>query len=321
VLSVLAVEPPIDPSLPCSQQSLAIGEPIAGSATPDISAWLVLEHPQRWGRDALTDSGFSDGLQSHLGELVRKLRMRFLLIRRFGSEDREGGTRRAYLVQPKTQGRAKPKIWQFELDEPDDLLELDVESMLLAGMPGGERTPPEHLYLVCAHGKRDRCCALRGVALAKTMSEVEELDGEIWQCSHLGGHRFAATMVYLPHGVHYGRLQPDDVPDLVAAHRRGDIYDLRNYRGQTRFPAAVQAAEAWLREQESDMSLDGPELLEHSLRGQRWSARFRSHDGKLHKVVVEPRMGNLPRLKSCDAEAPEPAQWFYAVRHEAHSVV
>jgi len=39
------------------------------------------------------------------------------------------------------------------------------------------------------------------------------------------------------------------------------------------------------------------------------------------KVVVEPRMGNLPRLKSCDAEAPEPAQWFYAVRHEAHSVV
>lgn len=321
MLSLHAVEPPIDLSLPCSQQSLTIAEPIAGSGTPEISAWLMLEHPQRWGRDALNDSGFSDALQSHLGTLNKKLRLRFLLIRRFGGEDRVDGSRRAYLVKTRGQGRAKPQIWMFDLETPDDLLELDIESMLLADMPGGESDPPKHLYAICTHGKRDRCCALRGVALAKAMSQVDDLDGEVWQCSHLGGHRFAATMVYLPHGIHYGRLQPDDVPDLVAAHRRGQLYDLRNYRGQTRLPAAVQAAEAWLREQESDMSLDGPEHLEHSLRGQRWSARFRSRDGKLHKVVVEPRLGRLPRLKSCDAEAPEPAQWFYAVRHEAHSLV
>ena len=27
----------------------------------------------------------------------------------------------------------------------------------------------------------------------------------VWECSHIGGDRFAATMLLFPHGINYGR--------------------------------------------------------------------------------------------------------------------
>src|SRR5690606_10098426 len=127
--------------------------------------------------------------------------------------------------------------------------------------------------LVCTHGRRDRCCALRGVAFFKSLSDLGPR-GELWQTSHLGGHRFAATMVHLPRGVCYGRLVPEDAEAMTSAHTAGRLYDLRRYRGQTRYPTPVQAAESWLREQEGDMSLEGPRLVSHGPEGKRYQATF-----------------------------------------------
>ena len=45
---------------------------------------------------------------------------------------------------------------------------------------------------------------------------------DVWECSHLGGDRFAANALVLPHGFYYGQV-PGDGADLVAAHSRGQV--------------------------------------------------------------------------------------------------
>jgi hypothetical protein len=87
--------------------------------------------------------------------------------------------------------------------------------------------------VVCTHGTRDRCCGRLGMALALRLDRwaKERAPGvRVWRTSHLGGHRFAPTMVDLPSGRCWGHLDPDraiDVlegrvdPDTVGHHYRG----------------------------------------------------------------------------------------------------
>jgi hypothetical protein len=97
------------------------------------------------------------------------------------------------------------------------------------------------LVLVCTHGRKDWCCALRGRPTALALSA---LDPEAtWECSHLGGDRFAATVLSLPTGVTFGRVGVDDAAELVGALRAGRV-PARLLRGRCTDPVAVQAADA-----------------------------------------------------------------------------
>lgn len=60
--------------------------------------------------------------------------------------------------------------------------------------------------LVCTHGSRDRCCGSQGVKLARLLRDTLPGEVEIWEVSHLGGHRFAPTLWALPWGRFFGRL-------------------------------------------------------------------------------------------------------------------
>jgi hypothetical protein len=97
----------------------------------------------------------------------------------------------------------------------------------------------EPMVLVCTHGVRDACCAVRGRPIAATLARA--LPDEVWECTHLGGHRFAGTLLSLPDGACFGRLEPETVLGVVAAHREGRA-DAAHLRGSTRFAPAVQAA-------------------------------------------------------------------------------
>ncbi|WP_324278249.1 sucrase ferredoxin [Blastococcus brunescens] len=91
--------------------------------------------------------------------------------------------------------------------------------LLTAPWDGSVGEPaPGPTYLVCTHGGHDACCALRGRPLARALPTPGPAD--VWECSHLGGDRFAANVLVLPHGFYYGQV-PGDGADLVAAHTRG----------------------------------------------------------------------------------------------------
>ena len=122
--------------------------------------------------------------------------------------------------------------WQ---DDQDLLAAAD--ALITASPPPLE--PPEPLILVCTHGVHDVCCALRGRPVAlKLASRWPE---QVWECSHIGGDRFAPNVVLLPDGFYYGNLDPASALDTVEAHLAGTVLPDR-LRGMARYLPPVQAA-------------------------------------------------------------------------------
>jgi hypothetical protein len=99
-------------------------------------------------------------------------------------------------------------------------------------------------YLVCTNGARDPCCAIRGPAVAQALERARP--GQVYECSHLGGHRFAANVLVLPDGLCFGRLDARSAPSL-ADELDGGMLPLEHLRGRTAFEPEQQAAEILLR--------------------------------------------------------------------------
>src|SRR3954467_14556578 len=177
------------PTERCAVLAEAAGAPLAGTA-PVAPRWACLEHRGAWPRDIghHTDPavvGFAAGAAA--------AGFRLQLIRRPGrrSDESAGAARiRLYLADTTPPGARTTVV---TVAGPDDLLDLPLP-------PPGERLPgrqvADPLLLVCTHRRRDRCCALEGRALVKALAGAGE--PEVWECSHLSGHRFAATALVLP---------------------------------------------------------------------------------------------------------------------------
>jgi hypothetical protein len=122
---------------------------------------------------------------------------------------------------------------------PSDEHLLDV----LAGKdPGTVST--EAVYLVCTHGRHDACCAVRGRPVAAALASA--YPERTWECSHIGGDRFAANVVVLPHGLFYGHVSPTRVVELAKRYDEGLVVpDL--LRGSGAFTPPVQAAQHFAR--------------------------------------------------------------------------
>ncbi len=88
--------------------------------------------------------------------------------------------------------------------------------------------------LVCTHGTHDGCCATFGYPVYCLLrhEHAPATDGQlrVWRVSHFGGHRFAPTLIDLPEGRYWGRLDAEAVARPVR--RDGALSDLRrHYRG------------------------------------------------------------------------------------------
>jgi Sucrase/ferredoxin-like len=217
----------------CSAEALARGDsPIA--TAPPAQRWLLVEQPGPWGREALTQSRFDPAVAPRLAHRARMENVRLLLIRRPGGRLAESGRRWAVVDARPGDERLS---WAVR-DRDADLLEAPWD-----GTAGEPATEP--VYLVCTHGGHDTCCALRGRPLARSLQAAGSDD--VWECSHLGGDRFAANVLVLPHGLYYGQV-PGDGAEVVAAQRRGEVA-LPWLRGRAGMPAPAQAAQHLARTQ------------------------------------------------------------------------
>jgi hypothetical protein len=137
------------------------------------------------------------------------------------------------------------------VDDPERLLDLNLEALARGHLPS-EGTPLHHnLLLVCTNAKRDRCCAIAGRALVEGVSAARPECA--WECSHLGGHRFAPTALLLPSGYVYGRLTIDEALALVdAAPTAPPLVPL--CRGRTSWDRYGQVAELAVRARLPDIN-------------------------------------------------------------------
>ncbi|OLF14912.1 sucrase ferredoxin [Actinophytocola xanthii] len=278
----------------CSAVAEGIGEPLAGTAAT-AQTWLCLEQPGPWGRDALAASHLDEGVARELTRLSAGTGVRVVLIRRPGSHpDRHRPVPRHVYLAHTAPGRTW--LERTTVQDPKELLDLDFVQAG-AGVPGGLGTPSaERLLLVCTNGRRDVCCALLGrpvaAALAGTHGEA------VWECTHIGGHRFSPTAVLLPTGYAYGRL------DVAAAARLldgGPGVVTEGCRGRSTWPLPGQAAELAVREQErvSDPDALAVEVVANPAEG--WLTTVSHVDGRVWQVNVVEREIAPPRAASCTA--------------------
>lgn len=289
----------------CAAVSSASDEPLAATASR-IDHWILLEYRGAWDRDVLGASRFSTELKEHLRAQLSALGpSRLLFVKK--PERRSYGRRQVYF------GSSRPgeeRLFQLEVDRQEDLLDFDFAAALGAeGTPG---VPVEHpLLVVCTHGKRDRCCAKYGQPIYDALRQ--EADPEwVWQSTHVGGDRFAGNVVVFPHGLYYGRVDPDDADRVLAATLAGRV-ELDRYRGRSAYSFAVQAAEHALRDEESILGIADLSFLGAARRGEdAWLVRFRGPDGAVREADVEARTTDEPVYLTCGSARPQHARHYVA---------
>ena len=184
----------------CSAQSRAAGEPLAGTA-PFARLWVLLEQPGPWGRQAVLESHLDHEVGRLLAEWAEPHPVRLGLIRRPGRHADVTGElpRRTLLIARVDPGHQ----WlRYEtVSDPRELLDLDPSDLLAADAEQPSQ-PAAPILAVCTNAKRDQCCAVLGRDLAHELDAAHP--DQVWETSHLGGHRFSPTLVSLPSGYLYG---------------------------------------------------------------------------------------------------------------------
>lgn len=214
----------------CADAARARADPVLGTAPP-TARWLLIEHPGPWKIDAVAGSGLDREVLATLQTTAGADSARILLIRRPGRQPVEP-SRSWCVVSPDRD----PTWGRWGRDR-------DLLNAAAALRDPGRQVPTtgDPLLLVCAHGMHDTCCALRGRPVAAALAT--EWPEATWECSHVGGDRFAANLVVLPDGVYYGNLDAVSAPQVVRAHLAGEV-SLPHLRGFTRAHPPAQAAMA-----------------------------------------------------------------------------
>ena len=303
----------------CSEASLAVDEPLPGTA-PTAQCWIVIEQPGPWGRPALAASRLDPEIGRALQASMQGTGTRIILARHGARRDLPG-PRRLWVAHT---APGMSVLRTGELDDVRELLGWDLAAMAAGSLPEFGRIESEPVLFVCTHSKRDACCALKGRDLIEQVRPLLPATAQerLWECSHLGGHRFAPTALALPIGAVFGRLTAPEAASIIELGSPAAA--LSAYRGRSCFPAPMQAAEARVRAQIED----APDALDVLwVRGERaipvppgdelagiasMLTEVRHPDGPSWLVHVRQEPLSSARPESCGAE-PVPGHWWRAV--------
>lgn len=283
-----------DPSgFRCSVDARARCDSLPGTAAP-ATGWLLVEHRGKWTRRTFEDSPPEPEAGRAIGERARGLGIRPLFVRRHGRRRRTHHHRFAVV-----DSRTETATWG-SFERLADVVDREWVA----------RDPcPQPLYLVCTHGRHDRCCAIAGRPVA---AELARLRPEAaWECSHIGGDRFAGNLLVLPYGLYYGYVDPADVEAIVAATERREVH-LPLFRGRSSDQPPVQAARIAVQADLGLTEIDALELLS-SARAQRgWVASFRTPAGIATATVEQHRVGDA--RATCVHTAPVPMRELHVTQ-------
>lgn len=207
----------------CSSVARAAGDPLEGTAPP-AQRWFLVEHPRPWGRAGYAESNLDPRAVAALAGWAEAEGGRVVLVRRPGRPR----TRRWFRVD------SRPGNESIRTGEYADGAELADA----VHAPGTAFAGP--LHLICVHGQHDVCCAVRGRPLWEAVDAAEP--ERTWECSHIGGCRFAPALVSLPHGYTFGEVPPEQADRIVREYAAGTV-DPRWLRGRSSLAPAAQAAQ------------------------------------------------------------------------------
>jgi hypothetical protein len=290
----------------CARASEARAESMAGTAST-VRSFLLVEHPGPWGVDALRDARMPEGIGPELRARAAATRTKVLLVRRPKGLSKDTGAVRVFAAYTH---HADPWLETTVLDDLHGVHDLDLEA-LGAGRSLGLTPHTEPVLAVCTHGRHDTCCAERGRPVAAGLARA--FPEQTWEASHIGGDRFAANLVVLPHGLYFGRLHADSARGVARLLAAGEL-DLDHLRGRSGLGTPLQAAEVALRRYTDERRLGAVRFISREVDDGRTQAVF-DVDGQRYAVAVTSSRGSDLQQLTCRALRENPV-----VHHEVHEI-
>lgn len=282
----------------CAASSRGAGEPLLGTGNDSITRWLLLEVRSPWSPKIPGEvPGMGEAAMARLKELAAPGHVRLQFIRR---PQRTG----PHTLMWAAGDAGEASVAHRELEGLDELADVTAEQL------EAELRPSDPLYFVCTHGRRDACCAREGLPTYQRLREA--VNDRVWQTSHLGGHRFAPVVLWLPHNYLLGRLSPDDVERVLACTETGVVPPVEFVRGRNCLTPAEQAAECLLRSEAQESLAHEPwPVVGAAQHEDRVVVRFET-DAGVREVAVAKRGPSLSVISSC-GDAPVPRQSWIRV--------
>lgn len=294
------------------------GLPAHGTA-PAATFHLALEQPGPWGVRAFTQSRLDPRVGAALEAACAGSGGRAVLFRSVGHHAAPHGVPpRPHRVLVSGCAEDGPWLLAGVVTDPSELLGWPF-STFPEGGPDAVRAAVPALapsasaaLLVCTNGKRDTCCALRGRPIAAELAARRPAD--VWEVSHLGGHRFAPTALVLPTGQLLGRLTPDLAEAALRAADDGLIAPETLvegvFRGRSCLTPPEQVADAVVRRVTGELR---PCALTTSVGPASGEVGVRHVDGRAWVVRVWRDRVVPDRPESCGRPPAESRVWRGAV--------
>lgn len=226
----------------CSDASEGRGEDVVATAS-QVRAWLLVEVHGAWGLDAIEESELGPHVPDGWKAGLKARGIRPICIRPPIRGDVPEHPRVFFVVAARP-GHTAGAIWARTVPTLAAVQYL-TDDLRIDQDPHGWERHPERIVLVCTNGKHDQCCANRGRPVVRHLRDTR-WGGQVWECSHIGGDRFAANVVVLPDSLYFGRMQPTDAEALLDAHAEGQVA-LEWFRGRSTLRYVEQAVEQAVR--------------------------------------------------------------------------
>jgi hypothetical protein len=243
-------------TFPKTQAEVLIGTAVTANT------FILLEIPQPWTKPALLSAGVPEALRQVVKSLLGPesgVRVH-LIANEHTATQRQ---RRLLIFQRPTVGAAQQpspdlthrlakayQSWEIQVETPADMA--PALSAWLAARPiTPQRIGLDQRHLmICTHASHNECCGIYGYPFYQAaIAQIQQLgltqQVQPWQISHIGGHRFAPTLIDFPQGRYYGNLDRAALFSLLT--QQGDITSLLStYRGWSLLPKPLQILEARL---------------------------------------------------------------------------
>ncbi|MET7745993.1 sucrase ferredoxin [Streptomyces sp. NPDC005385] len=287
----------------CADAARTRHDPLAGTA-PYGTVWILIEYRQGWPVNGFAGLDLDSHTKALVMEAAQQAQARILLIRRPGRRDSGDDNRWAVLCHGKG-GTLLQRwgIWRRDADLTQIIPALEA--------PGTSDLRP--VILVCAHGLHDTCCAVRGLPTGRMLSSL--WPDLVWECSHVGGDRFAANIVVVPDGVYYGGLDARTAITVIEEHM-ADRIRADHLRGYTTLSPPQQAAVIAVLRQFGPAGRNDYTIGETVRHDRGWHIKVTGRPPHLSELSVEvlPRRTS-PRQLTCRGPADSSA-----VRYEVTSI-
>lgn len=245
----------------CCVVSQANGEDPIGSAAI-YEHWLAMEMAPPWSEKRLRENIVVQSAIALITKLMSEygVKLQGQLIIPDQEYSHPGYTRLLYYRRPR---KFFAKFEKHEFIVPDTLVVSFVIALLETLLQSPSHLPDWEQYrqktshirelMVCTDGNVDVACARFGYPIYhKLRSEFATASSgqlRVWRCSHFGGHQFAPTLIDLPEGRYWGRLNPEILELLIGRH--GFVTKLypfyRGWAGLSKFEQIVER-EIWMQE-------------------------------------------------------------------------